>query len=80
MLFLGPTVDKRTVNLFTEDNIYFLYILAYLSLDQISHPILQNYTNTISGNVHPYRAAYVTLSQEVALVSEESIRIKRQTF
>jgi len=73
-------VDKGTVNLFTEDNVYFLYIFAYLSLDEISDPILQNCTNTISDNVHPSCAAYVTLSQEVALVSEEPIRKKEQTF
>jgi len=42
-------VDKRTVNLFTEDNVYFLYIFAYLSLNEISDPILQHCTNTISG-------------------------------
>ena len=78
VLILGPSVDKRVVNLFTEDNVYFLYIFA--SLDEISDPILQNCTNTISGNVRPSCAAYVTLGQQVALVSEESIRIKEQTF
>jgi len=73
-------VDKRTVNLFTEDIVYFLDIFAYLSSEEIYDTILRHCTNTISGNVNPSCAAYVILSQEVALVSEESIRIKEQTF
>jgi hypothetical protein len=57
VLFLGPTLDKRAVNLYTENDVYFLYIFGYLSLDEIFDPLLQNCTNTISGNVHPSCAA-----------------------
>jgi len=47
VLFLGPSVDKRTLNLFTKDNVYFLYIFPYLSFEEISDTILQHCTNTI---------------------------------